>query len=131
MFSPEIAFRKTSIEKSGVKFKEHFGAGSLYSMGEENIFLFDCLKKNLKIKYIPVQIAELREEESTWFKGYNEKFFRDFGAIYYEMSQTLSSLFIIQFVIRKYKLYKHEMTMFNALKYMFVGKQEYKKKYYS
>lgn len=125
VFSPEIAFRRESIEKKSIRFKTEFGAGSRYSMGEENIFLYECLKKGLKILYVPKQIACLRNEESTWFKGFNEKYFRDRGAIFYEMSHKLSVILIVQFVLRKYKVYRDEITMDTAIKCMLTGRKHY------
>lgn len=44
--SYEITFRRKSIIDKNIFFNENFGAGSgKYSMGEENIFLYECLKK--------------------------------------------------------------------------------------
>lgn len=125
VFSPEIAFRRKSLQDNNIKFKTDFGAGSQYSMGEENIFLYDCLKKGLKILYVPLQIASLRKEESTWFQGFAKKYFFDKGAVFYEMSNILSIPLILQFAIRKYKLYKDDMSLSNALKYMFEGRLHY------
>lgn len=126
VFSPEIAFRRKSLENNNIEFKEMFGAGAKYSMGEENIFLYECLKKGLKILYVPDKIADLREEESTWFKGYNEKFFIDRGAIFFEMSNIFSIPLIMQFAIRKQKLYGRETKMMDAIKYMLKGRKQYK-----
>lgn len=123
IFSPEIAFRRENI--SDIRFNEEFGAGAKYIMGEENIFLYECLKKHKKIYYVPVKIAELREEESTWFKGYNEKFFVSRGANYAAMSKMLSLALIYQFAFRKKALYSDNMTTKEALKYMLKGRKEY------
>ncbi len=124
IFSPEIAFRRESIDD--IKFDERFGAGSgRYLMGEENIFLYDCLKKGLKIYYEPVMIASLREEESTWFKGYDETFFVSRGANYAAMSKAGSLVLILQFALRKRSLYKDTLSMGAALKYMFTGRKEF------
>ena len=126
IFSPEVAFKKDSIED--IKFDERFGAGSgKYLMGEENIFLYDCLKKRLKIYYEPVKIAKLREEESTWFTGYDEKFFVSRGAGYCAMSRLGSVILILQFALRKRSLYLENMTMGQAVSYMFKGRREYLK----
>ena len=55
----------------------------MYSCGEDSIFLYDCLKRGLKMIAVPVSIAELREtRESTWFSGYNDKYFMDKGVLY-------------------------------------------------
>ncbi len=123
IFSPEIAFKRNSI--GGICFDERFGAGSgQYIMGEENIFLYDCLKKGLKIWYEPVQIAALREEESTWFRGYDEVFFVSRGADYAAMSRWFSYILIWQFALRKRSEYGKEMNMRDALKHMFKGRRE-------
>ncbi len=107
-------------------FHEKFGAGAKYSMGEENIFLYDALKKGLHIHYVPVQIASLRETESTWFTGYTDKYFRDRGANYCAMGKCLSIFLILQFALRKRKLYKGENTFFHSLVMMLKGRREWK-----
>ena len=95
-------------------------------MGEENILLFECLRKNLNLVYCKDKIGIVNHEESTWFSGFDNKFFSDMGAIYYEMSSKLSTLLILQYSIRKYKLYKNNLTFFSALTSMFDGRKSYK-----
>ena len=123
IFSPEIAFRRKSIE--GLKFNEYFGAGAKYFMGEENLFLYECLKRGLKIVYVPKKIAKVRDNESTWFKGYTADFFISRGANYTAMSKTFSLLLILQFAVRKRGLYHSDMSTCKAIKYMFEGRREY------
>jgi len=123
--SVEVAFRRKSIIKAGVLFNEQFGSGSDYLMGEENIFLFDCLKKGLKIKYIPEKIAYLYIGESTWFKGYNEKYFLDRGAVFQAMSSKLVIPFIIQFALRRRFTYKEKYSIFTVLRFMLKGRKKY------
>lgn len=124
--SVEIAFRLKSIREANIQFNEAFGAGSnKYLMGEENIFLFEALKKGLKIVYVPVKIANLHIGESTWFRGYNKDYFVSRGAAFTAMSKKLSLLLIIQFAIRKYKLYNEQTSIIEAIKYMLQGRQEY------
>lgn len=125
IFSPEIAFKRTSVE--GIRFNEEFGAGAKYSMGEENIFLYDCLKAGKKIVYIPVKIATLREEESTWFKGYNREFFINRGANYEAMTHIFSHLLIWQFALRKTGEYGQSVSFINALRYMYEGRRQYRR----
>ena len=123
IFSPEVAFRKESIRDIG--FDERFGAGSgRYLMGEENIFLYDCLKKGLKIYYEPVMIAELRNEDSTWFKGYDEEFFVSRGANYAAMSALGSYILILQYALRKRYLYSETLTVGKAVRCMLKGRRE-------
>lgn len=128
IFSPEIAFRRKNLAE--IRFDPRFGAGAKYCMGEENIFLYECLKKHKKIIYVPVKIASLREEPSTWFKGYDKQFFISRGAGYAAMTKSFSSLLILQFALRKQKLYGGDMKLFDAIRYMFMGKKEFDRERY-
>jgi len=121
--SVEIAFRLNSIKQANIRFNELFGAGAKYCMGEENIFLMECLKKGLKVMYVPVKIAKIHIGQSTWFNGYNKDYFISKGAAFAAMSNLYSILFIIQFAIRKYKLFNKETTILDAIKLMLQGRR--------
>jgi len=57
--SIEIAFNIKRIHERNIVFDERFGAGQELVIGsEEIIFIEDCLKSNLKIRYIPEYIVE-------------------------------------------------------------------------
>lgn len=123
--SVEIAFKLESIKKANIRFDELFGAGSQYCMSEENIFLTECLRKGLNIYYIPLKIADLHIGESTWFKGYNKEYFFSKGAAFTAMSRILSRLYILQYILRKYKIYKEDITLIDAIKQMRNGRRDY------
>lgn len=123
--SVEIAFKLQSIKNAGIIFDELFGSGSVFSMGEENIFLLECIKKGLKIKYVPIKIARLHIGDSSWFKGFNEKYFIDRGAIFTAMSIRWSYLYIIQFALRKYNIYSNETTFIQAITNMLKGRKKF------
>ncbi len=126
IFSPEITFRKESLERVSLKMDEDFGAGARYGMGEENIFLFDAKRKGLSVWYVGEELGSLIPRESTWFKGYDRKFFINRGAGYYRMSKSAFILLALQFAIRKRGLYtKDGVGMLSAIKYMLEGKKEY------
>ena len=123
----QLTFKRKSINDCGIQFDYDFGAGTTkFVAGEENIFLFDCLKKGLKIYYLPVKIAVVSHEDSTWFKGFDERYFITKGAAFYRMSNTLYHLLIFQFALRKYSLYCKQTSLAKALKYLYLGKKEYK-----
>ena len=123
IFSPEVAFRKSSIE--GIKFDELFGAGAKFFLGEENLFLYECLKRKKKILYVPEMIAQVRDEESTWFKGYDRDFFIARGANYAAMTRAFSSVLILQFALRKRALYLKTISMRDAVAAMYEGRRQY------
>jgi len=125
MASVEIAIKRMDLIDNGIKFNEMIGAGTKYYMGEENAMLFNCLSKGLKIYYVPQVIGRVHIGNSTWFNGFDAKYFHNRGAVFTAMSQKWSLLLIGQFAVRKYKLYKKEVSFTNALKLMLNGRKEY------
>jgi len=64
--SLEIAFRLDTIKKKGIVFDERFGLGSpLVPSGEEAVFIHDCIKAGLKVKYVPEYVVEHPEKSTT------------------------------------------------------------------
>lgn len=126
--SVQITLKINSIRKNNIVFDEKFGTGSgLFNFGEENIFLTDCLKKKMKIYYSKKKIAVLSSErKSSWFNGFDKAYFYTRGAIFYRISKLLYPLLIIQFIIRKRKIYSDTISMNEALKNMFKGVKKYK-----
>ena len=66
-----IAMKKSSIDKACLSFSRLYGGGAKYSSGEDSLFIRDAFKKKMKIYFYPAVIAKVKQEESTWFKGYN------------------------------------------------------------
>lgn len=116
--SVQMTFKRKSIQDSGLKFDENFGAGTDNYMGEENIFLFDALNKGLKIVSVPVCIATIPPSTSTWFEGYDLKYFRVKSKMFRRMSKKMWLLLVLQFVIRKRNLYKDKLSFMAVLKEM-------------
>ena len=126
--SVEIAFRREVILEKGIFFDELIGAGTQFPMGEENAFLFACLRNKLVLYYVPQVISDLHVGQSTWFEGYNEKNFIGRGAAFTAMNRVWSELLIWQFALRKYRVYKKDMPLGKAVRYMKKGKKLYLQK---
>lgn len=125
----QITFKRSSLLKKGIIFDEKFGTGTEDYMGEENILLFDCLKSKSKIYYVPTKIATLKKDtESTWFNGYDEKYFIVSGKKFHRMSAWCSYLMAVQFALRKRSRYKGGFGTFKALSYLFQGIRDDKKR---
>lgn len=116
--SVQITFKRKSIIEKNMKFDENFGAGTYINRGEETIFLWKCIEKGLKIKYVNKKIADVDFGESSWFKDFNEEYFVKQGKVFYELSNKFYKLLIWQFAIRKYHLYRKNLGMFQAVKLM-------------
>ena len=125
--SVQITFKRKSIIDKKIKFNELFGTGTELYSGEENIFLADCIRNNLKIYYIPEKIATIQDNSSTWRKGYDKQYFYTKGATFYAISNIWYYVFILQFVIRKRNMYANEINLMKAFRYMIEGAREYKK----
>lgn len=122
-----MAIRRQSIIDAGICFNTKFGGGSEYCAGEDTIFLKDCLDKGLKVYAVPYALAQIDQKaESTWFKGYDEKYFIDRGALYAQLYPQLWVLFCLRFLIRYRKKYSDSMGIGKALNAMCFGAKKYK-----
>lgn len=98
-----IAAKKNSLIKHNITFNQNFGGGSKYGSGEDTLFLTDCLKAKLNIYAVPKYIGTIKDErDSTWFKGFNEKYFKDKGALFYNITKKFYFILIIQFALRNH-----------------------------
>ena len=113
-----IAFKRDSIINNNIWFSLKFGGGAAYSAGEDSLFLKQCLDKKLKIFTYPRTIAYVNQENSSWFQGYNDKYFYDKGALLRAAFPKLYSLIIIYYAykFRKYGLIKNLKLMLEGAK---------------
>lgn len=125
MLSCGITFKRESVNSKNIRFNELFGAGSVYTSGEENIWLWNCLDAGLRIYYVPEIIGKVTDErQSTWFKGYDKEFFFSKGAMFGQMSRRFSFWLMLQFAIRKYSLYKGNLKFSEVFKSMLDGEKD-------
>ena len=82
-------------------FNENFGAGTENNRGEEQIFLYEAIRKGMKVIFVNKKIGEVEQKESTWFAGYNPEFFKIQGKIFKKMSTKYYKILILQYAIRK------------------------------
>ncbi len=104
--APSIAVRRAAIEKHCVFFSHLYGGGAEFSSGEDNIFIRECLRKGMKMYYCPDCIASVKQDSSSWFKGYNDKFFIDEGVLLANLFPVMKSLLMYYFAFGMRKLSK-------------------------
>ena len=124
VISYEISFRRDRVQ--GIQFDELIGAGTRFKMGEENAFLYECLRRGLHIHYIPIRIAKLRYEPSTWDTGFDREYMIGRGASFDAMTDRWSWALILQFALRKYKRYRENLKFTEALSGMLEGRRLYR-----
>jgi glycosyltransferase involved in cell wall biosynthesis len=124
--SARIAFKRSLVVNKRLCFAADFGAGAPISCGEDSLFLYDCLQKGIIAYSSPEFIADIDDGDgnSSWFRGYTEKYFTDLGAVYAAMSPRFSYLWILQFLIR-HKTKTSKLGFYNCLSLMVKGKRIY------
>ena len=116
-----FAVRTAKIHEANITFSLLFGGGAPHSNGEDSLFLHDCLKAGLAIYHIPVRIGQEQPGESTWFVGYNEKFFYDRGVLYKHLYGPWARLWAFRFVYTKRKIMCTEMPWTECFRIMVKG----------
>lgn len=119
-----IAFKLKSIKNNGIYFNECFGGGTKYCHGEDNLFLTSCLNNKLKIYAVPEYIAQLKDDrDSTWNKGYDEKYLKDQGALYRAISRKHWRFLCLQDSLRRCGSYNRKWN--DAYKLMKQGAKDF------
>lgn len=122
-----FAFKRESILKKNISFSLLFGAAR-YGSGEDSLFLVDMLKNKLKIYSSTKVIANITEDEreSSWFNGFDEKYFYDRGALFRAIGGKLSTILILQFLLRQRRVYKKKFSFKEVYTLMLKGSKEFK-----
>lgn len=95
-----IAIKTEQMHRHNLTFSLLFGGGAKYSNGEDSLFLRDCLRAGLKMYATDVVIGKEEERESTWFSGYNKKFFYDRGVLYHYLYGTMAKVWGLRFLLK-------------------------------
>lgn len=92
-----IAIRRSALERACLSFSTLFGGGAKYLSGEDSLFIRDAMRKGLRMYYCPIAIAKVKQESSSWFVGYNDKYFIDKGVLIANAFPCLKSIFVYYF----------------------------------
>ncbi len=114
-----FAVRLDKVRQKNIHFSLLFGGGAKYSNGEDSIFISDILKSGLKVYASPIKIADVAQDGSSWFSGYNKKFFVDRGVLFRKIGGRLYPFLVIRFAFREYKKYKDEIGFIESVRCMF------------
>lgn len=130
-----IAVKRISIKRENIVFNQNFGGGTDFSSGEDSIFISDMLKKGLKIYTSPEYLGVVDDsiDNSTWFKGYNKKYYYDKGVLFQALNKKISKILCFQDLIRHKNYKKNNLTLMMAYRCMLKGIKNYNelKKYSS
>ena len=115
-----IAIRQDAIRKANVFYSLLFGGGAKYQSGEDSLFIQQCLRKGLRGYVLQETIGIVKQEESTWFKGHNEKYFYDKGVLMKQCFGIWAKPLLIV-LLAKNKRQTQELGQKKALEMAFKG----------
>ena len=95
-----FALRTAKMHEKNLTYSLLFGGGAKYANGEDSLFIHDCLKAGLKVYSIPVEIGEEQPRPSTWFFGFDRKFFHDRGVLYHVLYGKLAAVMGFRFLLK-------------------------------
>ncbi len=121
-----VAMRKRSIDKACLTFSTLYGGGAEYSSGEDSLFIREAFRKKLKMYTSPTVIAKVKQDKSSWFQGYNDKFYIDKGVLIANAFPVLKSILIYYFAFGLRNT-SNEYSYFEICKLMKRGIKEYQK----
>lgn len=119
-----FAVRTAKLHQKNITFSLLFGGGAKYSNGEDSLFIRDCIRKGLKVYKVPVTIGEEIPRPSTWFHGYNEKFFFDRGVLYHYLYGFWKKPLALRFLLKNKAKMCTEISVKKAYALMKQGMRE-------
>ena len=123
--SYNIAFKRRTIMEKNIKFNTLFGPNAKYNNGTDTMFIVDMLKNKLRIYSSPIYIGTAYNKKSTWFKGHNEEFFYNKGALFTAISKKFRVFLLLQYLIRHEKEVLNKIDFLEAFKLMLKGSRDY------
>ncbi len=101
-----IAVKRDVLIDKKLRYSPLFGGGAKYSNGEDSLFLKEAYDKKVKMYASNVFVGKEVPRESTWFKGYTEKFFFDRGVLFAFLYGRSAWIWRIRFVLTKKEMFR-------------------------
>ncbi|MBO5702765.1 MAG: glycosyltransferase [Clostridia bacterium] len=120
-----VAVRRSAIVKGNITFNQCFGGGCPFSAGEDSLFLKACFDAGLRVYSYDYVLGTCCKDESSWFVGYNEKYFYDKGVLVRNLFPRSAYLFAMYFGVRFKR--KTDLGVIKRLKYIYSGVRKGKK----
>lgn len=111
-----LAARREKLIYNNISFSLLFGGGAKYGAGEDTVLINDLIKVGLKVYVSPIKIADVKQDNSTWFNGYTDKYYFDKGALmcatHPSICNLLSLLMAVKHAKMNYKLLKKIFSLY-------------------
>lgn len=122
--SVHFAFKREKILEKNIFLSTYFGAGTGNGSGEDSIFIADCIRNKLRVRTSTKLIAKIYNDDSTWFTGFDEKFFYDKGKLSKALFPKMSR-FYIEYFVRNYPDKVEKLGIRKARQLMIEGAKDF------
>ncbi len=95
-----IAFRLNSVRKANVWFTTLFGGGCIFPSGEDSMWIKGLRKAGLTFYVSKETIGTVSYETSTWFTGYDKKYFYGVGACFTAINPKTTTVKFLYMLLR-------------------------------
>lgn len=116
-----IAVRRSALLRKNITFNQNFGGGCPFSSGEDSLFLKACFDAGLRVYGHEYVLGTCAKDTSTWFVGFNEKYFYDKGVLMRYLFPRVPHLMALYFGIRFKR--KTDLSAMKRVKMMLHGVQ--------
>ena len=120
-----IAFRRHAVAKANIWFTTLFGGGCIFPAGEDSMWLSDARRKGLTFYVSKETIGSVSFEVSSWFTGYDEKYYYGQGAYYQAVRPGMIYLWMIYSLLRTWNY--GNMSVFEKYTWLSRGREGYRK----
>ena len=95
-----FAVRRKALLDNNIMFHQSFGGGCPFSAGEDSLFLKACFDAGLRVYSHSYVLGSCCKDSSSWFAGYNEKYFYDKGVLVRKLFPKTAYIMALYFGLR-------------------------------
>lgn len=118
-----IAFRLNAVQKANLWFSPLFGGGCVFPNGEDSMWIDSAFDANLKFYVSNKTIGYVDMSESSWFSGFDYKYFYAKGAFYQASYPRMIKIWMLYFAFRTRKMTM--LTFKERLQWLEYGRHGY------
>lgn len=121
-----LVVKRDVLIRNNLFFREDFGPGTKNYCGEDTIFLQKLVSAKIGFFRSPIIIAGIDQTTSSWFEGYNAKYFTVSGKIFAATYPKIAPLLAIRGAYRFSKRNSCAMRFSDILRCYLKGIREYR-----
>jgi lipopolysaccharide cholinephosphotransferase len=87
-------YKRAWLFDNQLGFDETMGPGTAITSGEDTLFNHTLCKKTKQCFQVCKTIAQVKQDQSSWFSGYNEQYFINTGYTYQKMFGSFAGIYL-------------------------------------